>query len=638
LSTGQGQFSSLRGNTVTANRFFGDGSALTGLPTSGGITTLPPALSSATLSTSEGILSSIYTGFLSTGSLTTGSMVADSLAVGVALLTASNLKIGNMTLNGDGLTFGSNAAIINVTTVRATNYEDANGISVLGPGSPSGDGSGTDTTAFPSNLSSATLSTSEGVLSSIFTGFLSTGQGQFSSLRGNTVTANRFFGDGSALTGLPTSGGITALPPALSSATLSTSEGILSSIYVGFLSTGQGQFSSLRGNTVTANRFFGDGSALTGLPTSGGMTALPPALSSATLSTSEGILSSIYVGFLSTGQGQFSSLRGNTVTANRFFGDGSALTGLPTSGGGITALPPALSSATLSTSEGILSSIYVGFLSTGQGQFSSLRGNTVTANRFFGDGSALTGLPTSGGGITTLPPALSSATLSTSEGILSSIFTGFLSTGQGQFSSLRINTVTANRFFGDGSAIINVPLLLPPALSSATLSTSEGVLSSIFTGFLSTGQGQFSSLRGNVFTANRFMFTNNSELKKYPLKPVGNTLWILMNSADATHTVSLPNRFYFIEVTETNNDEYTEFIYDKNFSDGSSSPTNLTIEQGEWFTTINHPLSFFGIKVKVPENNTLQTLATLEIGQSLTFIYYGSNWIVQSSGFITIPT
>jgi hypothetical protein len=149
----------------------------------------------------------------------------------------------------------------------------------------------------------------------------------------------------------------------------------------------------------------------------------------------------------------------DTVTSV-FYGDGSHLTGISGGGGGISYLefypistsivqtstlttsfystlssyiksisftiPPNLSTLYLSTGLLTASNISAAAISTNYGFFSTISAGTIFA-KFVGDGSQLTGI-TGGGGISIVPPFLSTTTLSTGFLTASNISASVLST------------------------------------------------------------------------------------------------------------------------------------------------------------------------------------------------------------------
>jgi hypothetical protein len=116
---------------------------------------------------------------------------------------------------------------------------------------------------------------------------ISTSYGFFSTISAGTIYA-RFLGDGSGLTGIPTTAGVLAVSNLLNAVstnvtTVSTNLNTVSNT-VNFLltvnnlsdltiSTSYGFFSTISAGTVFG-KFVGDGSGLTGIPTSAGVLAV----------------------------------------------------------------------------------------------------------------------------------------------------------------------------------------------------------------------------------------------------------------------------------------------------------------------------------------------------------------------------
>jgi hypothetical protein len=96
---------------------------------------------------------------------------------------------------------------------------------------------------------------------------------------------------------------------------------------------------------------------------------------------------------MSTNYGWFSSISAGTVYG-KFVGDGSGLTGITGGGGGMSYIPPVLSTTFLSTGFLSASNVSAITMSTNYGYFSTISTGTVYG-RHIGDGSGLTNLPTS---------------------------------------------------------------------------------------------------------------------------------------------------------------------------------------------------------------------------------------------------
>jgi hypothetical protein len=111
---------------------------------------------------------------------------------------------------------------------------------------------------------------------------------------------------------------------------------------------------------------------------------------------------------ISTTYGFFSTILANVVYA-KFVGDGSGLTNVTGGGGGgISIVPPELSTTFLSTGLLTASDISTNSISTNYGFFSTISASTVYA-KFIGDGSELTNLPAGGGWVSTATSDLNMA-------------------------------------------------------------------------------------------------------------------------------------------------------------------------------------------------------------------------------------
>jgi hypothetical protein len=193
----------------------------------------------------------------------------------------------------------------------------------------------------------------------------------------------------------------------------------------------------------------------------------------------------------------------------RFVGDGSLLTNLPVT----TALATVSNNLTTVSNSGstnttnittvsntvnyllAVSNISAVTMSTSFGFFSTISAGTVFG-RFVGDGSLLTGIVGASGGISFVPPILSTTLLST--GILTarSISTTVISSGFGFFSTISAGTVFG-RFVGDGSLLTNLPVagvsvlstqaFFTSSISSANITSAQGYISSLIVDVLSFG-------------------------------------------------------------------------------------------------------------------------------------------------------
>jgi hypothetical protein len=240
MSTNYGFFSTISAGTIFA-KFVGDGSGLTGIA-SGGISIVPPVLSTTLLSTGILTASNISTTVISTNAgfassfyinkLTTSTVSA--LLGSFSSLSVSQVYISSLTV--DNLTIGNDNGFINMGDIIA------------------------------GSLSTVLVTAANIVAINISTVSMSTNYGFFSTISAGTVYG-KFVGDGSELTGITGGGGVAVIPPVLSTTFLST--GFLSARNISAItmSTNYGFFSTISTGSVYG-RHIGDGSGLTNLPTS----------------------------------------------------------------------------------------------------------------------------------------------------------------------------------------------------------------------------------------------------------------------------------------------------------------------------------------------------------------------------------
>ena len=547
LSSQQLFVSTISSGTVYG-KFVGDGSGLTGVSGTGGISILPPILSTtllstgnltatnisaATISTSYGFFSTISAGtifarFVGDGTGLTGIPTTAGLLAVSNLVNAVSTNVTTVSTNLNTVSNLVNAVSTNVTTVSTNLNTVSNNLNIL---------------LTVSNISAATISTSYGFFSTISAG----------------TVFGKFVGDGTGLTGIPTTAGLLAVSNLVNAVstnvtTVSTNLNTVSNLVnavstnvttistnlntvsntVNFLlsvsnisaatiSTSYGFFSTISAGTVFG-KFVGDGTGLTGIPTTAGLLAvsnLVNAVSTNTTTVSTNLntvsntvnflltVSNISAATTSTSYGFFSTLSSGTIYA-KFVGDGSGLTGIAS---GMSALPPILSTTLLSTGLLTASNISVATISTNYGFFSTLSAGTIYA-RFVGDGSGLTGIASGSGGISALPPILSTTLLSTGLLTANNISVATLSTNYGFFSTLSAGTIYA-RFVGDGSGLLGITATIPQnitvnSISTTIISAATGFTSSFTIGMftattatvqnglfssISTGQGYISSLR-----------------------------------------------------------------------------------------------------------------------------------------------
>ena len=406
-STSYGFFSTLSSGSIYG-RFIGDASLLTAIPNTGAVSTV-----SNNVTTISNLLNTVST------NVTT---------VSTNLNTVSNLV---------------NAISTNVTTVSTNLNTVSNSVNYL---------------LTVSNTSSLTTSTTYGFFSTLSSGAI----------------YGRFIGDGSLLTGLRFS-----IPPVLSTNFLST--GFLSASNVSAITmfTNYGFFSTISAGTIFA-KFVGDGSGLTGIP-SGGISIVPPVLSTTLLSTGILTASNISTVVISTNAGFASSFFINRLTTSTVSALLGSFSSLSVSQVYVSSLT--VDNLTIGNDNGFinmgdiiagsLSTILItaASISTTYGWFSTISAGIVYG-RFIGDGSGLTGITGGSGGVAVIPPVLSTTFLST--GFLSArnISAITMSTNQGFFSTISTGTVYG-RHIGDGSGLTNLPT------SSLSLSTGNISISTI---------------------------------------------------------------------------------------------------------------------------------------------------------------
>jgi len=239
-----------------------------------------------------------------------------------------------------------------------------------------------------------------------------------------------------------------------------------------------------------------------------------------------------YTAFLSSQR-----IMASSITANKFIGDGSLLVNVPGAGGiaasdltsttqGLGLLGYLSSFNTISSLNISSGSQYTAFLSSQR-----IMASSITANKFIGDGSLLVNVPGAGGiaasdltsttqGLGLLGYISSFNTISSLNISSGSLFTSFLSSQQ-----IMASSITANKFIGDGSLLVNVPGAGGIAASDLT-STTQGLgllgyissfntisslnisSGSLFTSFLSSQRIMASSITANKFIGDGSMLTN----------------------------------------------------------------------------------------------------------------------------------
>ena len=301
--------------------------------------------------------------------------------------------------------------------------------------------------------------------------------GLFSTISAGSIYG-QFIGDGSLLTGLPA--GLTSLPSNISTSLLSTNLLTAENANISSISAGQAYISSLRVDFLQIG-------LSTGILNMGDV--VTTTLSSLIVFT--GLLDALEVSTVSlaTTYGFFSTISAGSIYG-QFIGDGSLLTNIPNNGAVLTLSNSidTVSNAGVTISNNLttisnsvdtvsnkvnfllnVSNISAFTISTTYGFFSTISAGTVNANYFIGDGSQLTNLPGGGGGgISIVPPILSTTLLSTGLLTACNISTDSISTNSGFFSTISANAVYG-QFFGDGSMLTNLP--------TSSLSLSSGNIS-----------------------------------------------------------------------------------------------------------------------------------------------------------------
>jgi hypothetical protein len=467
LSTTYGFFSTISSGRIFA-QFVGDGSGLTGLP-AGGLSIIPPVLSTTTLSTGFLSASNISTNSLSTNQLNSGSISNSGVisTVGVNVGALSSINISTLSLAAGSistLTLGAASAYITNLFVGTEDFGSA-----LTASSNITQTGGTTTLA---GLSVNTISTSFVITRNISATTMSTNFGFFSTISTGTVFG-RHIGDGSGLTNL-TIAGVTS--------TLSTQAFFTSSISTANLTSIQGYISSLTVDYLAIGSNFGYVNMGDVIATS--LSSI--AIESQTLTTSNlkvGTVSSIsFVSFPGLRQGYAQSVIAEQSTGTGlqellvFRGSSASdrirmqTTGSIVFEPGVSArvYPAVPSNVTPAMIINTSSNVGIGIaaptttldvagtgrfqiLSTQQLFVSTISSGTIYG-RHIGDGSLLTGLPASG--LSIIPPVLSTTTLST----------GLLTASNISTNSISTNNLTVSNLYGTGIAVL-------PGLSSSSIST-----------------------------------------------------------------------------------------------------------------------------------------------------------------------
>jgi archaellum component FlaC len=513
ISTSYGFFSTISAGTVFG-KFVGDGSLLTNLPVAGVTSILSTqafyvsTISTGNITSIQGYISSLRVDSLQLG---TGDGWADfgplrATAISTLQVTTGSLTTGNLQVGlGSSLSYiafpglqqGYNQSVVaeqstgtgtqelllfrgSTTTDRIRMQTTGSIVFETGVGARIFPAVGSNVT--PAMIITTSSNVGIGVLAPTTTLDVG-GTGRFQILSSqqlytSSVSAGivygKFMGDGSGLTGITSGGGISIVPPILSTTLLSTGLLTASNISTATISTNYGFFSTLSAGTIYG-KFVGDGSGLTGITSGGGISIVPPILSTTLLSTGLLTASNISAATISTNYGFFSTLSSGTIYA-KFVGDGSLLTNVPFSLSQNISVN-SISTNTISTSVGFASSFTIGMLSlntatvqnglfssisTGQGYISSLRVDSLQiglSTGYINMGDLITTTLSSGsvrtGNISSGSATISSLSAGTayignltgSQANFSSISTAIAWIGQATISSISANTINSGTAF-----------------------------------------------------------------------------------------------------------------------------------------------------------------------------------------------
>jgi hypothetical protein len=486
--------------TVNANYFKGDGSQLTNLPGGGGggISIVPPILSTTLLSTTSLTAESASISSMSAGQAYVSSLRVDVLQIGLStgyiymgdLVTTSisTLLVNTSLLNAQIVsTLVGNFSTISANKVYGQFIGDGSLLSNLPTGG---------ITTLPSNISTSLLSTTSLTAESASISSISAGQAYISSLR------------------------VDSLQIGLSSGYISLGDIVTTSISslvinTDLLAANYGYFSTISANKVYG-QFYGDGSQLTGISAS---LPVPDYLSANTLSTNLLTACNVSTETLSTNSGY-----ANTFNISSLLAQYATVTFISTNQGYISSLridelligndigftnmgdiiATSLSTILINTQNINAIDISSYTLSANYGFFSTLSSGSIYS-KFIGDGSQLTNVSYS------VPANLSTTLLSTGLLTACNISTFSISTNYGFFSTLSSGSIYA-KFIGDGSLLTNVSYSVPANLSTITLSTGLLTACNISTDSISTNSAFFSTISANKvygqFIGDGSMLTN----------------------------------------------------------------------------------------------------------------------------------
>jgi hypothetical protein len=169
------------------------------------------------------------------------------------------------------------------------------------------------------------------------------------------------------------------------------------------------------------------------------------------------------------------------IAAATYYGDGSRLTGISGGGGGIS------------------------FLEFYPISTTAIRASTLTTQFYSTLSSIIRSIPT------VIPSGLSTLSLSTGFISASNISAASMSTNYGFFSTISAGTIYG-RFAGNASLLTNVAFSVPPVLSTNTLSTGFLSASNISAAIISTNYGFFSTISAGTiygrFAGDASLLTN----------------------------------------------------------------------------------------------------------------------------------
>ena len=621
FSANSGQFSSISSGQVQG-KFIGDGSLLTNLPgtiTTNQITTVSATGSEQTLVVPSGVTSVLVilngagggasalgtaggAGGLVSGIITTTPGETLTFIVGKAGTTGTNSTTvaggyggGGSTVSTQGGTGGGRTAVKKLVSAVLTEILTAGGGGGGGGTNEVGGNGGGPPSTFPGIAGgSAGIGDGKGGSSSAG-GAGGTTNGGSSLQGGNTISGSGtysgaggggYYGGGGG-TNNPNSGGaggggggfalasIQNILGASGGGASASADGSII-IYYNTVSIGAdtveantGYFSTVIANTFIG-KYLGDGSALTGI-----------------------VPTNISVNTISSAYGFFSTISAGTIYA-KFVGDGSGLTnvtGVGGVGGGISIVPPNLSTTFLSTNlltastvstnitfTNKLTSLYGNFssISAGQAYISSLIIDSLTIGNDIGY--------TNMGDI--IATSLSTILITTGYLFTPAISSYTLSTNYGFFSTISANIIYG-KFVGDGSGLTNVPSgggggggisIVPPILSTTLLSTGLLTARNISTNSLSTNFAYLSNL-----TANGTTILSNLNMQNAPISNVSNvngtniTLSGLSNVVLTAPIVNINNRVFTTNASSWTNgtintlygsevlsSKYIQWSYDNN--------------------------------------------------------------------------